>query len=135
MESCGSKVPADLVTFTEEILNGKLHSLCSVNCFCGKVNRRKVLSFISSRGHYQRFSPSQVSDTRRTGYEPAQSLTSGVAESIFTTLVTTIPRHHYSKISRVVLKNFKDSKNLSLIKVSVVKNVSYVVLTKLNLYI
>ena len=22
--------PADLVTFTEEILNGKLHSLCSV---------------------------------------------------------------------------------------------------------
>ena len=25
-----SKFPADLVTFTEEILNGKLHFLCSV---------------------------------------------------------------------------------------------------------
>ena len=24
--------PADLVTFTEEILNGKLHFLCSVKC-------------------------------------------------------------------------------------------------------
>ena len=27
------KFPADLVTFTEEILNGKLHFLCSVNYF------------------------------------------------------------------------------------------------------
>ena len=31
--SCGFRpqVPADFVTFTEEILNGKLHFLCSVN--------------------------------------------------------------------------------------------------------
>ena len=27
------KFPADLVTFTEEILNGKLHFLCSVTCY------------------------------------------------------------------------------------------------------
>ena len=26
------KFPADLVTFTEEILNGKLHFLCSASC-------------------------------------------------------------------------------------------------------
>ena len=28
----GAKIPADLVTCTEEILNGKLHFLCSGNC-------------------------------------------------------------------------------------------------------
>ena len=27
-----SQFPADLVTFTEEILNGKLHFLCSDKC-------------------------------------------------------------------------------------------------------
>ena len=31
-------VPADLVTFTEEILNGKLHFLCSVFSFLGYFN-------------------------------------------------------------------------------------------------
>ena len=31
--------PADLVTFTEEILNGKLYFLCSV--FCLKLNSRQ----------------------------------------------------------------------------------------------
>ena len=36
--------PADLVTFTEKILNGKLHFLCSASGFCGLT----LLSF----GHY-----------------------------------------------------------------------------------
>ena len=36
--------PADLVTFTEEVLNGKLHVLCSGSGFC----RLTLLSF----GHY-----------------------------------------------------------------------------------
>ena len=29
---------ADLVTFTEEILNGKLHFLCSVNCIAKPIS-------------------------------------------------------------------------------------------------
>ena len=42
------QIPADLVTFTEEILNGKLHFLCSVvfyavydiDLFCTSAHRR-----------------------------------------------------------------------------------------------
>ena len=30
-----TQFPADLVTFTEEILNGKLYFLCSVNVYLG----------------------------------------------------------------------------------------------------
>ena len=41
-----------------------------MNCFCGMVDRRKAPSLISSRDHCQRSS----------GLEPAQNLTSGLAE-------------------------------------------------------
>ena len=34
-----------------------------MNCFCGMVDRRKAFSFISSRDHCQRSSPSRISDT------------------------------------------------------------------------
>ena len=34
--------PADLVTFTEEILNGKLNFLCSENSFVQKKERKKL---------------------------------------------------------------------------------------------
>ena len=34
---------ADLVTFTEEILNGKLHFLCSVICNNSNNNRKKTM--------------------------------------------------------------------------------------------
>ena len=38
------KFPADLVTFTEEILNGKLHFLCSVSKkYHQKSNRELML--------------------------------------------------------------------------------------------
>ena len=45
--------PEAFVLFTEEILNGKLHILCSVyssllikmmSCFCGMVDRRRRLA-------------------------------------------------------------------------------------------
>ena len=48
--------------------------------FCGMVDRRKAFSFISSRDHCQRSSPSRISDTPRAGFEPAQNLSSGFAE-------------------------------------------------------
>ena len=48
--------------------------------FCGMVDRWKVCSLISSRGHCQRYSPSQISDTPRAGFEPAQNLSSVLVE-------------------------------------------------------
>ena len=51
-----------------------------MNCFCGMVDRRKVFTPFSSRDHYQRFSPSQISDTPRAGFEIAQNLSSDFVE-------------------------------------------------------
>ena len=50
------------------------------NCFCGIVDRRKALSLISSRDHCQRSSPSQIFDTPRADFEPAQNLSSDLVE-------------------------------------------------------
>ena len=38
------QIPADLVTFTEETLNGKLHFLCSVmrHCYCFKTSATSI---------------------------------------------------------------------------------------------
>ena len=49
-----------------------------VNCFSGMVDRRKAFNLISSRDHCQRSSPLRISDTPRTGFEPAQNLSSGL---------------------------------------------------------
>ena len=49
-----------------------------MNCFCCMVDRRKAFSLISSRNHCQRSWPSQISDTPRAGFEPAQNLNSGL---------------------------------------------------------
>ena len=51
-----------------------------MNCFCGMVDRRKMISLISSLGHCQRSSPSRISDTLGAGFEPAQNLSSGLVE-------------------------------------------------------
>ena len=48
--------------------------------FCGMVDRRKVLSLISSRDHCQRSLPSQISNPPRAGFKPAQNLSSGLVE-------------------------------------------------------
>ena len=60
-----------------------------MNCFCGMADRRKVLSFISSRDHCQRSSPSQISGTPRAGFEPAQNLSSGLVEWSCAVVITT----------------------------------------------
>ena len=51
-----------------------------MKCFCCMVDRRKAFSLISSRGHCQRSSPLEISDTPPAGFEPAQSLSSGLVE-------------------------------------------------------
>ena len=65
-----------------------------INCFCGMIDRRKVLGLISSRDHCQRSSPSQMSDTPQAGFEPAQISKSGFAELSCTVVITTTPRRH-----------------------------------------
>ena len=51
-----------------------------MNCIFGIVDRRKAFSLISSRDSYQRFSPSQTSDTPQAGFEPALNQSSGFLE-------------------------------------------------------
>ena len=51
-----------------------------MNCFCGMVDGRKAFSVISSQSHCQRSSPSQISDTPRAEFEPAQNLSPGLVE-------------------------------------------------------
>ena len=65
-----------------------------MNCFCGMVDRRKVVSLISSRDHCQRSSPSRIFDMARAGFEPAQNLSSGLVEWSCAVLITTTPRRH-----------------------------------------
>ena len=60
-----------------------------MNWFCGMVDRRKVFSLFCSRDHCQRSSTSRISDTPRTGFEPAQNLSSGFAEWSCTVVMST----------------------------------------------
>ena len=75
-----------------------------MNCFCGMVDWRKAFSLISSRNHCQRSSPSRISDTPRAGFEPAQSLSSGLVEWSCAVVITTTPRRH--KALAIKLRNF-----------------------------
>ena len=65
-----------------------------IDCFCGMVDRRKVLSLISSLEHCQRFSPSRISDTSRAGFEPAQNLSLRFVEWSCALVITTTPRRN-----------------------------------------
>ena len=79
-----------------------------MNCFCGMVDRRKVVSLISSRDHCQRSSPSSFSDTPWAGFEPAQSLSSGLVEWSCAVLITTTPRrHNVFLLQKIALSTFK----------------------------
>ena len=66
-----------------------------VNCFWGIVNQRKAFSLISSRDHYQRSSPSRISDKLRAGFEPAQKLSSDFVEWSCAEVITTSPQHQF----------------------------------------
>ena len=66
-----------------------------MNCFCGMVDRRKSFSFISSRDHCQRSSPSRTSDAPRAGgFEPAQNLSSGFVKWSCAAVITTTRRYY-----------------------------------------
>ena len=63
-------------------------------CFCGMVERRKTFSLISGGDNCQTSSPSRIFDTPRTGFEPAQSMSSGLVERSCTVVITTTPPCH-----------------------------------------
>ena len=63
-----------------------------LNCFCGVVDWRGVLSLISSRDYCQRFSPSQISDTPRAVFELSQKLTPSFVEWSYAMVITIPPQ-------------------------------------------
>ena len=78
----------------EDLKNLMMMMMMMMNCFCGMVDRRKVLSFISSRDYCQRYSPSRSPDTPRAGFEPARNLSSGLVERSCSVVITTTLRRH-----------------------------------------
>ena len=50
-------VPADLATFTETILNGKLHFLCSAYSETSRISKMKLFAKIVNKNSFQLLSP------------------------------------------------------------------------------
>ena len=65
-----------------------------MNYFSGMADRQKAFSYIPSRYHCQRSSPSQISDMQGAGFEPAQSLSSGLVEWRWAVVITTTLLHY-----------------------------------------
>ena len=53
------------------------------------VDHRKASNSISSQDYRQRFSPSQISDTVRAGFETVKNLSSGFSELSCAEVITT----------------------------------------------
>ena len=66
-----------------------------MNCFCGLVDWRKAFTLISSQDHYQRSSPSWISNMPQAGFEPVQNLSSCFVEWSCAVMITTTPWRHY----------------------------------------
>ena len=81
-----------------------------MNYFCGMVDRRKAFNLISSRGHCQRSSPSRISDTLHTVFDPAQNLSSGLVEWSRSVVISTIPRKSWKEPEKRVMVIFKGVK-------------------------
>ena len=66
-----------------------------MNFFCSMVHPRKTFSLVSNQNHCQRSSPTQISNTPQTGFEPVQNLSSGFIEWSCVVVITTTPRRHF----------------------------------------
>ena len=69
-----------LLYFLLSIKGEQIPMMMMMNCFCGMVDRGKPFSHISSQNHCQRSSSSQISETPRAGFEPAQNLSSSLVK-------------------------------------------------------
>ena len=95
MESHSFRLKDYLAHFYPRAIRGKLpiDQAVMMNCFCGMVDRQKAFSLISSRDHCQRSSPLRISNMPRSGFEPAQNLSSGLVEwSCAVLIATTLSR-------------------------------------------
>ena len=90
----GNTAFARELTFSRMMMMMMMMMIVMMNCFCGMVGRWKAFSLISSRDHYQRSSPSRISDTPRAGIEPPQNLSSGLVEWSCAVVITTTSRRH-----------------------------------------
>ena len=100
-----------------------------MNCFCGMVDRRKVISLISSRDHCQRSSLSRISDTPRVGFEPAQNLSSGLVEWSCAVVITTAPQNHKNKRHGLKYNEYKClSKMMLICMMMMISNISKMML-------
>ena len=78
-----------------------------MNCFCVMVDRRNVVSLISSQDYCQKFSPSRISDTPGAWFEPLQNLSSNFLEWGCAVVITTTPRRHYA-ITSVIQRTSRE---------------------------
>ena len=74
-----------------------------MNCLCRIIVRQNTFSLIFCQGHYQRFSPSQFSDTPWAGLEPALSQSLDVIEWSCAVVITTTPQQLVEKRLMVYL--------------------------------
>ena len=81
----GKKFQSDKISQSRSISNNRrllqglaMMMMMMMNCFCSMVDLRKAFSLISSRDQCQRSSPSRISDTPLTGFEPPQNMSSGL---------------------------------------------------------
>ena len=75
-----------------------------MNSFCGIVDQRKTFSLISSLGHCQRFSTSQISDMPQTRFELAQNLSSVFSIWCCAVVITTkLPLFVIACCSRIIV--------------------------------
>ena len=81
----GKKFQSDKIPQSRSISNNRrllqglaMMMMMMMTCFCSMVDLRKAFSLISSRDQCQRSSPSRISDTPLTGFEPPQNVSSGL---------------------------------------------------------
>ena len=60
-----------------------------MKCFCYMIDWQRAISLISSRDHFERSSPSWISDMLWGRFEPAQNLSSGSVEWSCAVVITT----------------------------------------------
>ena len=76
-----------------------------MNCFRGIIDQQKVFSLISTWGHCQRSSPSQISDTPWVGFEPCAEAEFRVGNCNSDNHYTAAPTHVLMCLSLETLTN------------------------------
>ena len=81
--------------------------------FAKWLTDKRRLRLIFSRYHCQTFSPSQISDTPRAGFEPAQNLSSDFVEGSSDNCYITAPRSKHQSLTNSLCLPIQTSKCLN----------------------